>query len=224
MCFLVCNNVHSRNNDNVQFAYLILRFASPLSLSEINGHVSNRVGVTLCPCANHSAMLRGPSHLLQPVAEEFLLLADNSRDTKLSAIYWCKLRKRLWRLSVPRFMFWLIPWQALKVVSWLPLLTVSPVVSVCWFVFMCLNLRAKCLLLWCLSDFLLKPISGSNVAVTQAQGKLFGTCPPPNPSAPVPQPTHSSLQPPPCASSHSCFFFLVVAQLALFITLCGQCV
>lgn len=70
---------------------------------------------------------------------------------------------------------------------------------------MCLNLRAKCLLLRCLSEFLLKPISGSNVAVTQAQGKLFGTCPPPNPLAPIPQPTHSSLQPPPCASSHRFF-------------------
>lgn len=40
-----------------------------------------------------------------------------------------------------------------------------------------------------------------------------------------PQPTHSSPQPPPCASSHSCsFFFVVVAQLGLFITLCGHCV
>lgn len=67
-------------------------------------------------------------------------------------------------------------------------------------------------------------MSGSNVAVTQAQGKLFGTCPPRTPDPP-PQPTHSSPQPPPCASSHSCsFFFVVVAQLGLFITLCGHCV
>lgn len=42
---------------------------------------------------------------------------------------------------------------------------------------------------------------------------------------PIPQPAHSSPQPPPCASSHSCsFFFVVVAQLGLFITLCGHCV
>lgn len=81
---------------------------------------------------------------------------------------------------------------------------------------MCLNLRAKCLLLRCLLDFLLKPISGSNVAITQAQGKLFGTCPPPsNPWAPIPQPTHSSPQPPPCASSRSCSFLLLLLHSVL---------
>lgn len=59
--------------------------------------------VLLCSSASRrSAVPRGPSRLLQPVAEEFLLPADNSRDTRLSAFHWCKPRNACGGFPLPQ--------------------------------------------------------------------------------------------------------------------------
>lgn len=120
MCFLVCNKVHSKNNE----AELLFFFVTPtMCATEPASHSVPALTAQLCceaPLVFYSLLQR--SFCCRQITAEI-------RGYLHSLV---QAEKRLWRLSVPfRLVFWLIPQRALKVVTWLTPLILSR--AVCFF-------------------------------------------------------------------------------------------
>lgn len=116
MCFLVCNKVHSKNNNAAELLFFF--FVTPtMCATEPASHSVPALTAQLCceaPRVFYSLLQR--SFCCRQITAEIRGYLHSLAQAE----------KRLWRLSVPfRLVFWLIPQRALKVVTWLTPLILS---------------------------------------------------------------------------------------------------